>query len=124
MEGQMNIFDFLDEKPEEKSDAICTKRHECEAYPRACGGTIEPCRFGGTYKWSKKYRPLLNNTECKHDHTKMCDRYGYESEEVLSRDFKKDIPLVACAGCCFFCGQAPMHGGKCKWECRRDKHEY
>lgn len=32
--------------------AECTKANECEAYGFGCGGTVEPCRFGGPYKWS------------------------------------------------------------------------
>lgn len=32
----------------------CSKKDECEAYPVGCGGTIEPCRFGGPFKWSRE----------------------------------------------------------------------
>jgi len=50
-DGQMSIFDFLGDilkKPTPK----CQLANECEAYPHGCGGTIEPCRWGGPYKWS------------------------------------------------------------------------
>lgn len=30
----------------------CTQANECEAYGFGCGGTVEPCRFGGPYKWT------------------------------------------------------------------------
>lgn len=46
-----------DDDPEEDSDTekpLCSKAEECEAYPLGCGGTIEPCRFGGPFNWSNK----------------------------------------------------------------------
>lgn len=55
-DGQMSIFDFLEEPKEEppKEDkAICSQKEDCEAYGFGCGGTIDPCRFDGPYKWSK-----------------------------------------------------------------------
>lgn len=36
----------------------CRIAEECEAYPRGCGGTIDPCRFGGPFKWSNKREKL------------------------------------------------------------------
>ena len=30
----------------------CGLEKECEAYPDACAGTIQECRFGGPFKWS------------------------------------------------------------------------
>lgn len=52
MIGQMNLFD-LPEFAQEELMPKCTLVNECEAYPQGCGGTIEPCRFGGPYKWSE-----------------------------------------------------------------------
>ena len=56
MEGQLSIFDWLPQtevqQVEQCSTVKCTKASECEAYPIGCGGTIEPCRFGGPYKWN------------------------------------------------------------------------
>lgn len=37
-----------------KEKPLCSKAEECEAYPLGCGGTIEPCRFGGPFNWSNK----------------------------------------------------------------------
>ncbi len=51
-EGQMNSFD-LPEFEKEKSIPKCKLVNECKAYPQGCGGTIEPCRFGGPYKWTE-----------------------------------------------------------------------
>lgn len=39
---------------EEPKVQQCAKREECEAYGFGCGGTVDPCRFGGPYKWSTK----------------------------------------------------------------------
>lgn len=39
---------------EEPKVQQCAKREECEAYGFGCGGTVDPCRFGGPYKWSKE----------------------------------------------------------------------
>ena len=48
----MSIFDFYEFVNKEPAPK-CKMRDECEAYPNGCGGTIEPCRWGGPYKWSK-----------------------------------------------------------------------
>lgn len=175
MDGQMTIFDFLpQEKPQEvkekpKDKAICTQKDNCDAYGFGCGGTVEPCRFGGTFHWDKKKcgfsghscnkeelwkvadsfddiecpkvccrgcdvklcgarcngsqepapknKPMWDSPECSKDHTKLCNRWGDKLE-----DYKSDLPKgFACAGCCWYCSEAPQHGGKCKFECRRDK---
>lgn len=39
---------------EQLKEPLCSKAKECEAYPQGCGGTIEPCRFGGPFRWSNK----------------------------------------------------------------------
>lgn len=44
------------ELPKEKP--LCSQAEECEAYPSGCGGTIEPCRFGGPFNWSNKTEKL------------------------------------------------------------------
>lgn len=51
-DGQMNLFD-LPEFEHEEPMPKCKLVKECEAYPQGCGGTIEPCRFGGPFKWSE-----------------------------------------------------------------------
>lgn len=52
-DGQMSLFD-LPVGIHEESTVKCTSVNECEAYPKGCEGTIEPCRFGGPYNWSEK----------------------------------------------------------------------
>lgn len=52
MIGQMSIFDFPEFLQEELKPR-CKLANKCEAYPQGCGGTIEPCRWGGPYKWSE-----------------------------------------------------------------------
>lgn len=47
-EGQISIFDYFGEDPKG-----CGKQAECEAYPIGCGGTVNPCRYGGAFKWSE-----------------------------------------------------------------------
>lgn len=47
-EAPKENYDPKTEKP------LCSKSDKCEAYPIGCGGTIEPCRFGGPYNWSNK----------------------------------------------------------------------
>ena len=51
-EGQLSLFESPDVSQEE-SIVKCISVNECEAYPQGCGGTIEPCRFGGPFKWSE-----------------------------------------------------------------------
>lgn len=41
------------EEPKEE-EPKCSKAKECEAYPTGCGGSIEPCRFGGPFRWWPK----------------------------------------------------------------------
>lgn len=54
IEGQISLFDFLEIEPKpQKEKAICKQKGDCEAYGTGCGGTIDPCRFGGPFKWSK-----------------------------------------------------------------------
>lgn len=181
MDGQMSIFDFPKFLPD-KECPKCSKTNECEAYPEGCNGTIEPCTFGGPFKWKinsieeneilcgKYYQeticqysnhkcnkeelwkiantldgitcnkvccrncdvrlcgarcngsdeplqPALGKTVCDHDHKAMCNRYG--PNNVQFQKAKEDLPKgFACAGCCWYCSQAPMHGGKCKFDCR------
>lgn len=43
---------------EPKEKPKCSKAEECEAYPSGCGGTIEPCRFGGPFNWNNKTEKL------------------------------------------------------------------
>lgn len=64
-ENQISIFDIIGQE-EQKSGWVegamnppvkevkCKIANECEAYPTGCGGTIEPCRFGGPFKWKEK----------------------------------------------------------------------
>jgi hypothetical protein len=51
-EGQLSLFGSS-EFSQEESAPECKLVNDCEAYPQGCGGTIEPCRFGGPYKWSE-----------------------------------------------------------------------
>lgn len=54
IEGQISLFDFLEIEPKpQKEKPYVSKKGECEAYGTGCGGTIDPCRFGGPFKWSK-----------------------------------------------------------------------
>lgn len=75
--GQMNIFDFAKDTGIEVKDlsmkeveqktietAICTKRFECDSYPTGCGGTIEPCRFGGPFKWDLSQHKCNEAEQC------------------------------------------------------------
>lgn len=75
--GQMNIFDFAKDTGIEVKDlsmkeaeqktvetAICTKRFECDSYPTGCGGTIEPCRFGGPFKWGLSQHKCNEAEQC------------------------------------------------------------
>lgn len=57
-DGQMSIFDLIEYEPEEEK-SICTSMNECEAYPQGCGGTIEPCRFGGPFKWPQNETQIV-----------------------------------------------------------------
>lgn len=65
-------------------------------------------------KRKAKLKPLLNNTVCEHDSKALCNRYGHKGEDYKSELIKG----FSCSGCCYYCSQAPMHNGKCKWDCR------
>lgn len=55
------------EKPE------CSKANECEAYPHGCGGRIEPCRFGGPYKWSEQAQEVVIKGICDDGYCPKCN---------------------------------------------------
>lgn len=98
--GQMNIFDFAKDTGIEVKDlsmkeveqktietAICTKRFECDSYPTGCGGTIEPCRFGGPFKWGL----------CKHSQHKCNKEELWKIADSLEAQEK--CPRVCCRDC-------------------------
>lgn len=59
---------------------------------------------------------LIRGYTCEHDYRCWCNRYGHE---LPIEEYKNDlIKGFSCAGCCYNCSQAPMYGGKCKWDCR------
>lgn len=79
-------------KFEPDSEAICNMAAECEAYQNGCNGTIEPCSFGGPYKWSAMNEP--------------------QPREVVVKGFMDDGYCPNCDGCledlvkeCRYCGQ-------------------
>ena len=103
---QMTIFDFL---PQQESQQVDKKQQEVAiCAQKVCNGLQEP---------SLKNKPMWDNPECAKDYTKLCNRWGDHLE-----DYKSNLPKgFACTGCCWYCSEAPQHGGKCKFECRRDK---
>lgn len=62
---------------------------------------------------------LMPGYSCEHDHTCWCNRYG---NELPMEEYKTElIKGYSCAGCCYYCKESPIHGGKCKWDCRLRK---
>lgn len=83
------------EEPKEE-EPKCSKAKECEAYtriPRGCGGSIEPCRWGGPFKWSEE-DILENDTQVpksKRSYWIGDDYLKYISKAIKEKD--KDIKL-------------------------------
>lgn len=80
------LYDKWEPKP------TCNMAAECEAYQNGCNGTIEPCSFGGPYKWSAMNEP--------------------QPREVVVKGFMDDGYCPNCNGCledlvkeCRYCGQ-------------------
>ena len=45
----------------------CKQADECEAYKtKGCGGTVEPCRFGGPFNWSARSAYDVFHEHCTH----------------------------------------------------------
>lgn len=92
-----------EEEPKEEEEPVCTKAAECEAYPEGCGGTIEPCRFGGPYQWSKedcKYFKDNPKGICTHD---SCIKHIKANRLNLNITCNND--------CCYECQD------KCRYRC-------
>ena len=95
IKGQMDIFDFLKPEKDEvaaEPETICSMAAECEAYKNGCNGTIEPCSFGGPYKWNAMKEP--------------------QPREVVVKGFMDYGYCPNCEGCqddlvkeCKYCGQ-------------------
>lgn len=60
------------EEPKEAAEPKCSKANECEAYPTGCGGSIEPCRFGGPFKWSEKAQEVEVRGICDDGYCPKC----------------------------------------------------
>ena len=89
---------------------VCCRNCDVRLCGARCNGSKEPLQ------------PLLNRTECDHDHRTLCNRYG--PNNVQLNKAKADLPQgFSCSGCCYYCLEAPMHGGKCKWDCRYYKEK-
>ena len=81
------------EEPKEE-EPKCSKAKECEAYtkiPRGCGGSIEPCRWGGPFKWSEE--DILGNdtqvTKSKRSSWIGDDYLKYISKAIKEKDKEK-----------------------------------
>lgn len=67
-------------------------------------------------------KPIFGIVICEHDHKALCNRWHGGDEEI--KKAKSDlINGFSCSGCCYYCSEAPMHGGKCKWDCRYYKEK-
>lgn len=45
----------------------CKQADECEAYEtKGCGGTVDPCRFGGPFNWSARSAYDIFHEHCTH----------------------------------------------------------
>lgn len=45
----------------------CKQADKCEAYEtKGCGGTVEPCRFGGPFNWSARSAYAIFHEHCTH----------------------------------------------------------
>ncbi len=89
---------------------VCCRQCDVRLCGARCNGSEEPLQ------------PLLNRTECDHDHKAMCNRWA--PNNVQLNKAKADLPKgFSCSGCCYYCSQAPMHSGKCKWDCRYYKEK-
>lgn len=89
---------------------VCCRNCDVRLCGARCNGSKEPLQ------------PLLNRTECDHAHKAMCNRWA--PNNVQLNKAKADLPKgFSCSGCCYYCSEAPMHGGKCKWDCRYYKEK-
>lgn len=61
------------EEPQKEAEPKCSKAKECEAYPRGCGGSIEPCRFGGPFKWSEQPQEVDIRGICDDGYCPKCN---------------------------------------------------
>lgn len=88
---------------EKVAEPKCTNAAECEAYQEGCGGTIEPCRFGGPYQWSKedcKYFKDNPKGICTHD---SCIKHIKAN--------RLNLNITCNNGCCYECQD------KCRYRC-------
>lgn len=84
---------------------VCCRNCDVRLCGARCNGSEEPLE------------PLFEKTVCEHDHKALCNRWA--PNNVQLNKAKEDLPKgFSCAGCCFNCSEAPMHNGKCKWDCR------
>lgn len=76
---------------------------------------------GRVCDWTAGTRPVHEGMyECEKDSNYLCNRWG--SEQEIIDQAKSEMPKgYSCAGCCWYCSQAPQHGGKCKYECRKER---
>lgn len=99
-----NIADSFDEIV---CPHVCCRRCSAELCGARCNGAPEPCK------------PIFDTVECPHDSRYLCDRW--RDQEEVDRGKSELIKGFACTGCCWYCSQAPVHGGKCRFDCRRTK---
>lgn len=64
---------YAEEPKEAAEEPECSKANECEAYPHGCGGRIEPCRFGGPYKWSEQAQEVVIKGICDDGYCPKCN---------------------------------------------------
>ena len=89
---------------------VCCRQCDVRLCGARCNGSEEPLK------------PTLGKIVCDHDHRALCNRYG--PNNVQLNKAKADLPKgFSCSGCCYYCSEAPMHGGKCKWDCRYYKEK-
>lgn len=89
---------------------VCCRNCDVRLCGARCNGSEEPLQ------------PALGKTVCDHDHKAMCNRWA--PNNVQLNKAKADLPKgFSCSGCCYYCSEAPMHGGKCKWDCRYYKEK-
>lgn len=114
-DGQMDIFDIIGNTEQLNTDGWsenamnppiengvkCTLAKECEAYPVGCGGTIEPCRFGGPYKWLKSKE------------TPVCSYSGHTCNKEQIWLVAESLDDIKCPHtCCRKCGEG-LCGARC-----------
>lgn len=78
---------------------ICKKSSECEAYPAGCGGTIEPCRFGGPFKFSKTVCTFSGHSCNKEELWKVAESFDDIScSRTCCRNCKESLCGARCNG--------------------------